>query len=290
LHKDGTPEDDEARQMKGIEPARPRTIPFLLLVQEVIGLDISLPMFSKLLGKTMLRLHCACSNWSDVSDEIEAAKGSRIAHWINMKWKIPVTFIKNSIRLTLWCGNRSLGYCVLPVTSLLDVPCDRTGRSEIFAKIYASSTVSSAAAIASVNDEMIGRVRIVCRFDENGVVGISPKKKKSLSETASHFKNKNIEDTDEEFPDFAENYSHPMNHSIAIEERDRSFSSLQELKPPKSFPLSTAPKKIELPAQFTLKSISAIDLIPIHRLVKNSPQVRFICDRVSGFTDISLHR
>jgi hypothetical protein len=292
VDQEGPLADDEAAQMKQTGTACPRKIPFLLLVQEVIGLDITLPLLSKFLGKTTLKLHCACSNWSDVSEEIEAAKGSRIAHWINVKWRIPVTFIKNSIRLTLWCGNRNLGYCVLPVHSMLEIPCDRTGRSEIFAKIYASSPASSSTGITLASDEMIGRLRIVCRFDVNGFVDKSAKMMSRPLQSSSQFKNRNVEDgnEEEEILDYSANILPVMDltgGSFAFDERERLAPYIQELK---RFSRSADRAKIEFPAQFTMKSVSVIDLIPIHRLTKNSPEVRFICDRVTGFTDVSLHR
>ncbi len=252
-----------------------RTVPFNVIIQEIVCLDISFPLINRLFQRSAsVKLQCACNAWTSTTDEIEA-KGEN-AHWINLRWKMPVTTTQTALRSTLWYnkGQGQLGKSLISVTELQQIPCDRTGRAEIFSKLV------------NEKGEIVSKLRLTCRFEENLIALQKLAEGSTKSQWESH------DDT-----------SLPMNHSMSFDEAAITHSqyshhsrsrppSASSPTPPRPFSLDTSlplPTRLHFPLAGMIQSISVIDLPSVHTLRKNSPQVEFVYDRASIATEVCVN-
>lgn len=252
--KDDSRNNIELSESSVIKPTR--EIPFVVLVQEIICLDMVIPMFQKLFKNVNVKLHCGCNAWASYTDEVELKNDTRSIHWTDLRWKIPVKELNIALRMTLWNGSSNLGVSTIPIKDLLGIPSDRTGRSEIFAKFY------------SADGEITGKARITCRFENAPPPKKSPlkieleNKMRSRPTSALAPIRDSKDEADKEKPDHIQN---------------------EVFMAPKAQTIS-----LVFPIHCVLRAISGVDLISAHRLRKNSPEIHFLCDRASTVSPIAV--
>lgn len=172
---------------------------------------------------------------------------SKFGHWIDLKWKIPVLEDNNSLRITLWANGYNLGSSSLTVNELLDMPTDGSGRTEILTNLL------------NKKREATSRIRFVCRYEQrnskyNDDKNLPPLPALNSSAITSPIKL-------------------PMEGPI--HEDDLTFAGRSSIE------------NLQFPILSSLFSISLVDLVSVHPLTKNSPMVRFTCDRKTANTLVS---
>lgn len=244
-------------QHLGVNATRNICLPFAIIVQEITVLDMSFPLMQKMLGKSNVKLHCACGSWAGSTSEIKT--DGRFAHWIDVRWSIPLMAENVSLRVTLWSQGVSIGLAALSVVELLGMPTDMSGRTEIFTKIF------------NKQKEISGKVRIVCRYEQRNVPNHN-----NLDTGSTMFQ----PTTQSQLMD--EGMDEMKVGSKALDESHYDFEL--EQSPERRIPETPA---LQFPLLITIDTISLLDLISVHTLMKkNSPQVRITCDRKTAVTQV----
>ena len=235
-----------------LAPLKPfMRVPFQINVREVTLLDT---VNMHYLRKNSLSVNVVCGAWGKATQELKAS-GS-FAHWIDLKWKIPVKGT-NNLRITAWSHGVSIGSANITVAELLDMPTDYEQNTEIFAKLI------------NVSGDIVGKVKLSCKYESL----ISVVNEKIVAIASSK---------DKEIKDFLPN--------VGLEKSTRSVNFMDDENPDFDFDGVSANnvqrrrQELTLPLVATIKSISIYDAISAHTFVRNTPQIRFICDRKSATT------
>lgn len=84
--------------------------PFQVMVREAVALEIAVPAWLRLLrpgSRIPITLHCAAGSWAQ-STSVVLSDG-KLAHWLALGWAVPLLNEASAMRLTLWCGDVSVG-------------------------------------------------------------------------------------------------------------------------------------------------------------------------------------
>lgn len=245
-----------------LAPLKPfMRVPFNICVSEVTVLDTIKAHF---LWKNSLAVNVVCGPWGKATDELKGS-GS-FAHWIDLKWKIPVKG-GNNFRITAWSNGKSIGSASLSVAELLEMPTDYEQNTEIFAKLINAA------------GEIVGKVKLTCKYESL----VSVINDKIVSVTGSAEKPKT---TGGFLPNVGADKVRTVNF---IDDENMDFDGDEEgdggqsqMRPGHR---NGRQQKLTLPLVATIKSMSIYDAVAVHTFIKNSPQIKFICDRKSATTE-----
>lgn len=174
-----------------------------------------------------------------------------------MNWKIPVISENYHLRCTLWSSNQSIGAATLTIAELLGMPTSRTGRTEIFAKIF------------SEKNEISGKVRITCRYIRGAAAEMKAMTLNSMVLNTAETLNKESSPAKLDKKALGTSLSLPNLVHESVSESKQFSEAIEELR----FPLEAQ-----------LMSISLLDLMPVHPLRKNNARITFSCDRKTAST------
>jgi hypothetical protein len=131
-----------------LAPLKPfMRVPFQINVHEVTLLDTIKAQYWR---TNALAVNVVCGSWGKATEELKNA-GS-FAHWIDLKWKIPVKG-NNNLRITAWSHGKPVGSANVTVAELLEMPTDYEHNTEIFAKLTNSA------------GEIVGKVKLSCKYE-----------------------------------------------------------------------------------------------------------------------------
>lgn len=240
-----------------LAPMKPfMRVPFNICVSEVTVLDTIKAHF---LWKNSLAVNVVCGPWGKATDELKGS-GS-FAHWIDLKWKIPVKG-GNNFRITAWSHGKSIGSASVTVAELLEMPTDYEQNTEIFAKL------------TNPAGEIVGKVKLTCKY-ESLVTMVNDK---IVAVAASPEKPKGKE--------FLPNVGTERVRAVSFIEDETLdfFDGDGDMEGGKSV-VAHRRQELTLPLVATIKSMSIYDAVAVHTFKKNSPQIKFICDRKSATTE-----
>lgn len=132
--------------------------PFQVMVREAVALEISVPAWLRLLrpgGRVPVTLHCAAGSWAQSTPIVQS--DGRLAHWLGLGWAVPLLAESAAMRLTLWCGDVSVGAASLsPLelrTVLLTGGAGSGGAGEILTQLR------------DARGHVAAKLKLFCRFD-----------------------------------------------------------------------------------------------------------------------------
>lgn len=254
--------------MGDLAPIKPfMRVPFQINVHEVTLLDTVKAQFWR---NNALAVNVVCGPWGKATDELK--NSGSFAHWIDLKWKIPVKG-GNNLRITAWSHGQPIGSANVTVAELLDMPTDYEQNTEIFAKLTNSAK------------EIVGKVKLSCKYeslisvvndrivavskgsasDKDGVDGLD----KSLTAPVDFVPNVGTEKVRNVTFDGEDDEDYDYGYADGIASPGKKRARLQELS---------------LPLVATIKTISVYDAVSVHLLKRNAPYIKFICDRKSATT------
>lgn len=132
--------------------------PFQVMVREGVALEISVPAWLRLLrpgGRVPVTLHCAAGSWAQSTQAVQS--DGRLAHWLGLGWAVPLLTESAAMRLTLWCGDVSVGAASLsPLelrTVLLTGGAGSGGTGEVLTQLR------------DARGHVAAKLKLFCRFD-----------------------------------------------------------------------------------------------------------------------------
>lgn len=260
-----------------LAPIKPfMRVPFQINVHEVTLLDTIKAQYFR---TNALSVNVVCGPWGKATDELPSS-GS-YAHWINLKWRIPVKG-NNNLRITAWSHGKSIGAANITVSDLLEMPTDYEQNTEIFAKLL------------NTKQEIVGKVKLSCKYESlisvinDRIVAITTTTNTSTTReqvtTSPGIKTSNF------IPNIGT--EKPKNVSFFHENNDEEDDFLfadgdqqQQLSSPHKH-MTHIIEPLSLPIVANIKTISVYDAISVHTFKKNAPYIKFICDRKSATTTV----
>jgi len=258
--------------------------PFVIRVSDLTVLDT---VSVHVLMKNLLSVNVACGAWGSAT-EVCAHPGS-YAQYINLNWKINV-MEGSFFRINVWSRGVSIGSSSLSLKELLDMPTDAEGKTEIFAKVV------------NEKKEITGKVKLACRYEpyvkevssKKPTVGIAqvPSSAHSVASNSTpqspfdkvlpatavvlspeKYSQKTSSPLKENKELRREEGNTAVNTTMDREQKNRSPSMERGRPQLKYQPPSNQFNKLSFPVLAIVKSISVFDLISVHMMTRNAPQV-----------------
>jgi hypothetical protein len=254
-----------------LAPLKPfMRVPFQINVHEVTLLDTVKAQYWR---ANALAVNVVCGSWGKATDELK--NSGSFAHWIDLKWKIPIKG-QNNLRITAWSHGKPIGSANVTVAELLEMPTDYEHNTEIFAKLTNGA------------GEIVGKVKLSCKYESlisvvnDRVVAVS--KGSAASERYGDTDKMGVGSSRSPTAqtEFLPNVGTEKVRNVSFEgeDEDDEFGYVEAVSSRKRSRI----QDLSLPIVATIKSISVYDAIAAHTFKRNAPYIKFICDRKSATT------